>query len=292
ASYTYNAQGQRAIKTTPTSTTYYDYDLDGALIGEYDETGQAIKEYVHVNGEPVAQLETSGITYLHTDHLATPRKATNEAGDVVWEWDSEAFGNEVPMSYDGTEVNLRFPGQVYDVETGLYYNYFRYYDSGTGRYITSDPIGLNGGLNTFAYVNGNPIGNIDPFGLRIPQPGQDKKGGGSIYNDIRDMRIKGHQKYPGEKNSAMRHCVVSCMVAKKYGIPMSAAAGTVNEYQGFYMHDLPNIKDRFAGGQWAFQPEDFADNYRGYNCSQEDPGACGKDNESPETTCARCCGSN
>ncbi|MCP4492880.1 MAG: hypothetical protein GY820_37095, partial [Gammaproteobacteria bacterium] len=136
---------------------------------------------VHVNGEPVAQLETSGITYLHTDHLATPRKATNEAGQVVWEWDSEAFGNEAPMSYDGTEVNLRFPGQVYDVETGLYYNYFRYYDPGTGRYITSDPIGLDGGLNTYAYVEGNPVNFIDPTGLAAGdkkcQSGYCKSGG-------------------------------------------------------------------------------------------------------------------
>ncbi|MCP4489669.1 MAG: RHS repeat-associated core domain-containing protein, partial [Gammaproteobacteria bacterium] len=89
----------------------------------------------------------------------------NEAGQVVWEWDSEAFGNEAPMSYDGTEVNLRFPGQVYDVETGLYYNYFRYYDSSTGRYVQSDPIGLEGGINTYAYVEGNPVRFVDFFGL-------------------------------------------------------------------------------------------------------------------------------
>ncbi|MCP4494848.1 MAG: RHS repeat-associated core domain-containing protein, partial [Gammaproteobacteria bacterium] len=94
----------------------------------------------------------------------------NEAGQVVWEWDSEAFGNEAPMSYDGTEVNLRFPGQVYDVETGLYYNYFRYYDPGTGRYVTSDPIGLRGGVNTYGYVGGNPINYKDRFGL-LYEPG-------------------------------------------------------------------------------------------------------------------------
>ncbi|MCP4485971.1 MAG: RHS repeat-associated core domain-containing protein [Gammaproteobacteria bacterium] len=71
------------------------------------------------------------------------------------------------MSYDGTEVDLRFPGQVYDVETGLYYNYFRYYDPETGRYVTSDPIGLYGGLNTFVYVGNDPINWIDPYGLDV-----------------------------------------------------------------------------------------------------------------------------
>ncbi|MCP3669988.1 MAG: hypothetical protein GY814_06065, partial [Gammaproteobacteria bacterium] len=102
--------------------------------------------------------------YLHTDHLATPRKATNEAGQAVWQWESEAFGNALPQS-SGIAVNLRFPGQYYDEETGLYYNYFRYYDPSTGRYVTSDPIGLRGGLNTYAYVGGNPVGWVDHYGL-------------------------------------------------------------------------------------------------------------------------------
>ena len=62
-------------------------------------------------------------------------------------------------------MNLRFPGQYYDDETGLHYNYFRYYDPSTGRYITSDPIGLQGGLNTYGYVDGNPVNWFDEYGL-------------------------------------------------------------------------------------------------------------------------------
>ena len=77
----------------------------------------------------------------------------------------------------------------------------------------------------------------------------------NIYFDIRNKRIYGQNRFCGPENSAMRHCVISCMVAKDYGILISFAAGTVNEYQGFYIHDLPQLRDRFSGGAWAFHPE-------------------------------------
>lgn len=62
---------------------------------------------------------------------------------------------------------LRFPGQYFDQETGLHYNYFRDYDPSTGRYIESDPIGLDGGLNTYSYSELNPLRYIDPLGLEV-----------------------------------------------------------------------------------------------------------------------------
>lgn len=113
---------------------------------------------------------SAGIFYIHPDHLNTPRLITNQAQQVVWRWDQgEPFGNNLPNenpSELGTfTCNLRLPGQYFDKETNLHYNYFRDYDPAIGRYIQSDPIGLLGGVNTYAYVDGNPISRADPLGL-------------------------------------------------------------------------------------------------------------------------------
>ena len=115
--------------------------------------------------------------YVQTDHLGTPVLMTDEQGVKVWSASHDPFGlaavDEDPDG-DGQNVslNVRFPGQYYDDETGLHYNYFRYYDPETGRYLTSDPIELRGGLNTYTYVEGNPTRYSDYYGLdRICGPG-------------------------------------------------------------------------------------------------------------------------
>jgi RHS repeat-associated protein len=109
------------------------------------------------------------IVYLHTDHLDSPRKATDSAGRVVWSWESDAFGSAAALDDpdgDGTRttINLRFPGQLLDAESGLHYNWHRYYDPNGGRYTQSDPIGLAGGTNTFAYGFASPLTHADPTG--------------------------------------------------------------------------------------------------------------------------------
>ncbi len=101
---------------------------------------------------------------LHVDHLGTPQMATDEAGNIVWSADYQPFG-QVDVTHDTINVPLRFPGQYADGESGLNYNYFRDYDPEAGRYIQSDPIGLGGGVNTYAYVENNPLSFIDPKGL-------------------------------------------------------------------------------------------------------------------------------
>jgi RHS repeat-associated protein len=111
------------------------------------------------------------LAFVHTDHLGTPLKLTDENGTVVWRADYKPFGEATIVEDpdgDGEKVsfNFRFPGQYYDEETGLHYNYFRYYDPKTGRYLKPDPIGLLGGINLFVYSLNNPVNLIDPLGLQ------------------------------------------------------------------------------------------------------------------------------
>ena len=107
--------------------------------------------------------------FIHTDQLNTPRAITDSSGKLVWQWDSDPFGkdaaNEQPTGQPAFTFNQRFPGQQFDRESNLHYNYFRDYDPTLGRYIQSDPIGLNGGINTFGYVGGDPVSFFDPEGL-------------------------------------------------------------------------------------------------------------------------------
>ena len=166
--YVYDADNLRTKKTASSVVTHYVYGMGGKLYGEYDASGNMLREYVYLNGQPLAQIDdvssSDVLTYLHTDHLGTPRYATNTSGSQVWAWSSDAFGVGTPTG--SATVNLRFPGQYFDDESDLHYNWNRYYNPETGRYITSDPIGLAGGLNTFGYANANPVMYTDPEGLR------------------------------------------------------------------------------------------------------------------------------
>jgi RHS repeat-associated protein len=137
-----------------------------------NDTGKALQA-----DDPIQAVDVvSQWYYIHSDHLDTPQRITDQSQAVVWEAYYKPFGEAV-ITTEGIENNLRFPGQYFDGETGLHYNYFRDYDPRTGRYLQSDPIGLDGGINTYAYADGKPTSVADQYGLKgvggtksIPNP--------------------------------------------------------------------------------------------------------------------------
>ena len=169
AEYAYDGFGRRVKKVVSgTETTYYHYDANSRLIAETDYIGNAVREYVYLNGNPLAVKkygDDAGWYYYLNDHLGTPQKLVDSTNQVVWSAAYLLFGEATVNAGSTIENHLRYQGQYFDEETGLHYNFHRYYDPVTGRYITPDPIGLSGGLNLYVYSYNDAINEIDPFGL-------------------------------------------------------------------------------------------------------------------------------
>jgi RHS repeat-associated protein len=175
AAYSYDPFGRRLSKDTGSSKTYFFYNAEG-LIAEADASGAITKTYGYAPGSTFSTnplwlkatatgSTTANYYYYQNDHLGTPMKLLNQSGVTVWSATYDSFGKATVDPSSTITNNLRFPGQYYDAETGLHYNWARYYDPTTGRYVTSDPIGLRGGFNTYTYVHGRPLMYIDPYGL-------------------------------------------------------------------------------------------------------------------------------
>jgi len=167
AVYAYDSMNRRVRKTVGETTVQYLYDPSGLLIAETSADGTVQREYIYLEGEPLAvkEYQTSpGIYHFVNDHLGTPQRLITATGTIVWQAAYFPFG-KAQVTTSTVQNNLRFPGQYYDAETGLHYNWHRFYDPETGRYISADPIGLDGGMNLYAYTSGDPINEIDPWGL-------------------------------------------------------------------------------------------------------------------------------
>ena len=182
--------------SAPPGATSYSLYQDQRLAAEADSAGRITAHYIYLYGKPVAKIEmTENATLTRrllnaitprgdqpgnsmaqlyaivTDHLGTPQEVLDEERRPVWQATTAAFGQaQVTHTAAGANgkpfsMNLRLPGQVYDAETGLHYNYLRDYDPLLGRYLAPDPMGLAGGANPYAYVSNNPLTNVDPYGL-------------------------------------------------------------------------------------------------------------------------------
>jgi RHS repeat-associated protein len=123
--------------------------------------------------------------WYHNDHLGTPQMITTSYGAVVW---SAKYGSFLNATVDASSIienSLRVSGQYEDTETELHYNYHRYYDPQIGRYLRVDPIGFEGGLNLYAYVQNDPINFLDSDALLRVKPGGEQEF--EAYKDIMNI---------------------------------------------------------------------------------------------------------
>jgi len=175
--YRYNVAGQRVQKDAAGVQTRFVYGEDGLLLAEI---GATTRVYARLNDRLVATVDrTAGATTVgrvYTDDLGAPRVVTDDNQAVLWSWARTAnpFGEGRPVAKAVYVLNERFAGQYADSESGFYYNNARYYDPTVGRYLSSDPLGLNAGLNTYAYVGSLPLDLTDPTGYCAKNPNNPK----------------------------------------------------------------------------------------------------------------------
>ncbi len=172
ASYKYDLAGQRLEKALPGSNPiFYQFSRTGGeLLSENDQHEGQTADYIYLNGKPIGEVNptTGKLYFTHTDRLGIPQKLTDANQATAWSTLYEPFGStDSTLAISLATQSLRLPGQQYDPETGLNHNGFRDYAAGLTRYVDSDPIGLEGGMNTYEYVGGNPLKAIDPTGQSL-----------------------------------------------------------------------------------------------------------------------------
>ncbi|SDE10609.1 RHS repeat domain-containing protein [Riemerella columbipharyngis] len=173
--FEYDALGRRMLKETYSTCYRYAWD-NNVLLHEWhyprrerprkrqDELERIVYEdkepYTHMTTwvydgtsfTPVAKLTDEDSYSIVQDYMGTPIQAFDSKGNVVWDCVLDIYGDVLELRGNRCFIPFRYQGQYEDEETGLYYNRFRYYSPNIGNYISQDPIGLLGGLNTYTYV--------------------------------------------------------------------------------------------------------------------------------------------
>ncbi|ECF2271989.1 type IV secretion protein Rhs, partial [Salmonella enterica subsp. enterica serovar Durham] len=261
--YVYDAPGRRVEKHEldaegkPYNRTTFLWD--GMRLAQECRLGRSSSLYIYSDQgshEPLARVdraapgEADEVLYYHTDVNGAPEEMTDSGGNIVWEAGYQVWGNLThEKETRPVQQNLRFQGQYLDRETGLHYNLYRFYDPDTGKFISGDPIGLEGGLNLYQYAP-NPLSWIDPLGLTCKLTNQQFK------NKLKRIRNQtaagGNRGITGvvSQNDAFR--LGEAFVGPNYRV-MSSGKGLVSE-DGLRTFRFPADKrgfDRVNGRPWS-----------------------------------------
>jgi RHS repeat-associated protein len=167
ATWTYDGFQKLRIKaaTSPAATTHYIWDSFGHIISEHNATGgAALKQYIWLGDTPLAVFDNTTLYYVHPDHLDRPVAMTNAtAMTIAWAAKYDPFGNPVAVTVSPVN-NQRLPGQWFQSEDGLAYNWHRTYDPTLGRYTQADPLGFVDGPGIYNYAGQSPLTVTDPTG--------------------------------------------------------------------------------------------------------------------------------
>ncbi|WP_177408581.1 MULTISPECIES: RHS repeat-associated core domain-containing protein, partial [unclassified Pseudomonas] len=196
--YRYDSLGRRVAKQAEINgeVEHKRFLWQGLRMLREETPGQSIL-YLYEPGSyaPLARVDqTEGeeqkLYYFHTDQIGTPLELTDSEGKIVWQATYRSWGSIENLVVDEVQQNLRLQGQYFDSETELHYNTLRYYDTGTGRFVTQDPIGLQGGSNLYKYAI-NPLAWVDPLGL-ANRPNNGK------YNIFHDHTLDPQYRYSSD----------------------------------------------------------------------------------------------
>lgn len=219
--------GRRVQKGSSGGTTNYLYD-GRDIVEEVDNSGSVLARFTQSRNidEPLAQLRSGITSYYESDGLGSVSSLTNSSGTIAGTYTYDSFGNLSAST--GTLINpLRYTAREFDSDAGLYYYRARYYDPTAGRFLSEDPIGLDAGINFYAYVDNSPPSYVDPSGLQhyMPMPPKPKPldPPGNVMDLARDLE---RRHFPNDRDhpenidpygGGYRHCVAACLLKRRWG---------------------------------------------------------------------------
>jgi RHS repeat-associated protein len=241
---TLNADGSVSATGNPQISTQYGPRPDSEF-----STGTLFVKTKNSNNQ-------DSFAYLHHDHLQTPLQATDKAGNVVWAASYNAFGKAsittpaASAANPTIHVNLRLPGQYLDEETGLHYNYRRYYDADSGRYVTQDPIGVEGGINQYKYASADPVNMSDPTGECPMCAAYAVCVAQCMLEDVASNTVAGECNNFGD---SAKNCAASCLLGPLGRLAKWAKKAPSCPINSFPADTLVHVKPKNASGYEAHQ---------------------------------------